>query len=178
MRPWVILDEIEGIGCGQDSEGYLLSLDARVMRDAKKYKIPTIGLETPQIVDAHYQRLPVNTIIAMLKSLPTQRADYPHGAVGKAVIELLASENVVLAMLFETHVQMQYLDPRGVKLRDDFTNQKILGARNRAWMPALTRALSQGNAFVAVGAAHLGGNYGILPMLQRKGYKITRIALK
>ncbi|MFT5006483.1 MAG: hypothetical protein ACI8YI_002108, partial [Paracoccaceae bacterium] len=29
-----------------------------------------------------------------------------------------------------------------------------------------------------VGAAHLGGRYGLLPMLQRKGYKITRVSIK
>lgn len=177
LNPWVILDEIEGLGCGQDSEGFKLSLDTRIMRTAENGKIPTIGLETPEKVDVYYRQLAQKNIVDMLKSLPIHKPNYPFGGVGKAVLGLLASENVVLAQVFVDYVNQQLPNQRGVRLRSDFRNQKILLARNKAWMPALTQALNSGRAFIAVGAAHLGGRNGILPMLQRKGYKITRIPL-
>ncbi len=177
LRPWFILDEIESLGCGPDSEGFLLSLDARVMRVAGRYKIPMIGLETPEKVDAHYRALSQKNIVDMIKSLPVMDEKYPHGGVGKAILGLLASENIVLAQVFQEYMDRSNPNQRGVKLRSDFWAKKILLARNKAWMPALTQAMNAGGSFVAVGAAHLGGRYGIMPMLQRKGYKITRIPL-
>ena len=35
--------------------------------------------------------------------------------------------------------------------------------------------LSEGKAFIAVGALHLPGDEGILNLLQRDGYRITRL---
>ncbi|MDA0222756.1 MAG: TraB/GumN family protein [Proteobacteria bacterium] len=178
MKPWFLFYAIEGLGCGQDNGGYQLSLDARIMRVAASNKIPTIGLETPQLVDAYYRAIPERDLVEMFKSLPIMFYNYPHGPAGKARLDLLASENTVLAMLFADYVDMQQTNPRGAALRKKFTDQKILGARNRAWMPALKQAFNAGGAFVAVGAAHLGGSYGLLPMLQESGYKITRISLE
>lgn len=177
LHPWVILDQIEGLGCGQDNESFQLSLDARVMRVADRYKIPMIGLETPAKVDAHYRALSQSNIADMIKSLPIMDPKYPHGGMGKSIIGLLASENIVLTYVFEDYIARSNPNQRGVRLRKDFLDKKILYARNKAWMPALTRALDAGGAFVAVGAAHLGGRYGLLPMLQQKGYKISRIPL-
>jgi uncharacterized protein YbaP (TraB family) len=96
LHPWFILDEISGLGCGQDNECMLLSLDARVMRVAGRYKIPMIGLETPQKVDLHYKALSEKDIAEMIKSLPILDDKYPHGGVGKAVLGLLGSEDIVL----------------------------------------------------------------------------------
>jgi uncharacterized protein len=35
--------------------------------------------------------------------------------------------------------------------------------------------LSEGNAFIAIGALHLPGNEGVLSLLENQGYKITAI---
>ncbi|MFT4715313.1 MAG: hypothetical protein ACI9ZD_000843 [Paracoccaceae bacterium] len=178
LRPWFIFDEISGLGCGQDNEGMLLSLDARVMRVAGRYKIPMIGLETPEKVDRHYRALSERDLVDMIKSLPTLDDKFPHGGAGKAMMGMLGNEDIVLTYVFEDYISQSNPHQRGVQLRRDFTDKKILFARNKAWMPALTKAFNAGGSFVAVGAAHLGGRYGLLPMLQRKGYKITRVSIK
>jgi uncharacterized protein YbaP (TraB family) len=177
LNPWFLYDRIEGLGCGQDNGTFQLSLDERVMRAAQNRKIPMAGLETPEKVDRYYQALSIGTIVTMMKSLPPQNPNFPHGPVGKGVIELLAAEEIVLAQRFDEWVESQYLDTNGIRLRADFRDRKILLARNQAWMPTLTAAFNAGGAFVAVGAAHLNGRYGLLAMLQKKGFKITRIAL-
>ena len=49
----------------------------------------------------------------------------------------------------------------------------LLTDRNRAWAKHIGRL--QGRPFIAVGAAHLAGPDNLLVLLQREGYRITRI---
>lgn len=52
----------------------------------------------------------------------------------------------------------------------------LISERNFAWLPKILEAHSQGDAFIAVGALHLGGENGLLELLKRDGFKIQRIA--
>ena len=53
---------------------------------------------------------------------------------------------------------------------------RLLGARNRRWMPKLEGYIKSGHTYFAVvGAAHLGGSDGLLAMLRARGYKVEQI---
>lgn len=56
----------------------------------------------------------------------------------------------------------------------DPTTEPMLWARNRAWMETLRPELAEGGAFVAVGAAHLLGEQGLLRLLEGEGYTVRR----
>lgn len=51
----------------------------------------------------------------------------------------------------------------------------LLDDRNRGWAAALPELLDGRNAVIAVGAAHLSGDTGILSTLERLGYTLTRL---
>ena len=51
----------------------------------------------------------------------------------------------------------------------------ILDERNKNWMP-LILARKEKRIVVAVGAAHLPGQYGVLNLLRAKGYTLTQVA--
>jgi uncharacterized protein YbaP (TraB family) len=51
----------------------------------------------------------------------------------------------------------------------------VLFKRNAHWLPTIEAALAQGDAFVAVGAAHLLGERGLLAEFQKRGYAVTRV---
>ncbi|MEE8118202.1 MAG: TraB/GumN family protein, partial [Gammaproteobacteria bacterium] len=52
----------------------------------------------------------------------------------------------------------------------------ILLQRNRNWIPQLERELKHGGTvLVVVGALHLVGEDGVVQLLQKRGYKITRL---
>jgi len=55
------------------------------------------------------------------------------------------------------------------------TSSLLLAERNRSWIPKIERFIAQNNTFIAVGAAHLGGEDGILRLLERKGYTLTPV---
>jgi uncharacterized protein len=52
---------------------------------------------------------------------------------------------------------------------------EILYRRNRLFVTRLNRHLSDGNALIAVGAAHIPGRDGVLDLLEAQGYRITRL---
>jgi uncharacterized protein len=63
------------------------------------------------------------------------------------------------------------------ELKDDpVMHERLLVARNRAWLPKLDALLGRaGRAFVVVGAAHLVGPEGVLAMFRAKGYKVEQL---
>lgn len=55
-------------------------------------------------------------------------------------------------------------------------NERLLGARNRAWIPKIDDFLESGHTyFVVVGAGHFGGSKGLLAFLRAKGYQIEQL---
>lgn len=62
-------------------------------------------------------------------------------------------------------------DPRLLKVYET----SLLKVRNRVMADRLARRLAEGNAFIAVGAAHLPGKDGVLSLLAARGYKISRV---
>lgn len=56
----------------------------------------------------------------------------------------------------------------------DFENYFLI-SRNQKWLPKLEALLKEDNAFIAVGAAHLIGNNGLINLLSLKGYTLTPI---
>ncbi|ACY18330.1 TraB/GumN family protein [Haliangium ochraceum] len=53
--------------------------------------------------------------------------------------------------------------------------EKLLLARNRAWMEILPDLFSDKTVFVAVGAGHFPGDDGLIDLLQEAGYEVVRI---
>jgi uncharacterized protein YbaP (TraB family) len=54
--------------------------------------------------------------------------------------------------------------------------ERVLGARNRNWIPKIERYLQSGQTyFVVTGAAHMGGRGGLLSLLRQRGYRIEQL---
>jgi uncharacterized protein len=56
----------------------------------------------------------------------------------------------------------------------DFENE-MLYKRNLAWIPEIKKLLAEKSAFIAVGAAHLGGTSGVLQLLRNEGFIIRAV---
>jgi uncharacterized protein YbaP (TraB family) len=54
--------------------------------------------------------------------------------------------------------------------------ERLLGVRNRAWIPKIEGYLHSGKIyFVVAGAAHMGGPSGVLALLRARGYQIEQL---
>ena len=61
-------------------------------------------------------------------------------------------------------------------LRTPFDSSHLRMARLIcSWIPAIEKMISEGEGFVAVGAAHLIGAGSVVELLQKKGYSVTRV---
>ncbi len=53
----------------------------------------------------------------------------------------------------------------------------FLDQRNKNWIPKIKNYASKGKAFIAVGAGHLGGENGVIRLLENEGYKVTPVKM-
>jgi uncharacterized protein YbaP (TraB family) len=53
--------------------------------------------------------------------------------------------------------------------------QRLIFDRNTRMVERMQPTLGQGRAFIAIGALHLYGERGVLALLERRGYKVTRV---
>jgi uncharacterized protein YbaP (TraB family) len=51
----------------------------------------------------------------------------------------------------------------------------LVDERNHDWLPKIDEHIKQEPCFIAVGALHLPGNYGLINLLRKAGYKVKAI---
>lgn len=51
----------------------------------------------------------------------------------------------------------------------------MLDDRNKNWIPKIEEAMKSKSVFVAVGAGHLGGEFGVIALLKKAGYTVVPI---
>lgn len=54
-------------------------------------------------------------------------------------------------------------------------NAMLLDNRNRNWIPVIEKLIRKDRMFIAVGAAHLVGNKGVIALLRQRGYTVTPV---
>lgn len=88
-----------------------------------------------------------------------------------------AAELATLTRAYETGdlpaVEAYLFDPERLRAYPDFY-EKVFYKRNRNWLPALERTMRRDDAFVAVGLGHLLGDRGLLALLTKRGWRVTR----
>jgi uncharacterized protein YbaP (TraB family) len=53
----------------------------------------------------------------------------------------------------------------------------LINNRNRNWIPVMSKMMTTGSVFFAVGAGHLAGENGVINLLKKAGYKLTPISI-
>jgi uncharacterized protein YbaP (TraB family) len=123
---------------------------------------PVVGLETAREQLSLFDRMSGNAQMALLQGLVESAGDGHDNPLADAwmrgdVARLAAETEEALA--------------NNAELR-----ATLLTNRNRRWMEAIVPLLARGQKpLVAVGAGHLGGHDGLIPMLEARGWTVTRV---
>lgn len=148
------------------------TLDAEIERKVVEKHIPARGLERGSFQDK---------LLDKLLDLRMLRAAIEHT---KDRAELAKDSRDDLAEYCagtDTTPGMDE-DMRADLLAAGYTNQELdqidelmVFSRNEDWIPKLEKILATNNVFIAVGADHLSGPRGVVALLEKRGYKLTRV---
>lgn len=144
--------------------------DRQLEDRAKRRSVPIATLDDPeqllamftgadQAQQLEYLRLSLETTTDTAAAMSTLMKAYFEGRVREA--------------WEHSRILIDQLDiPDGEEIFDE-VNQVILVDRNKSWEPKIASLVSGKNVVLAVGAAHLSGETGVLRALERAGYKIS-----
>lgn len=138
-------------------------MDVELMAQAKERHKTLTHLETVDEQIAVFEQISLEEQLSELRHALTEDSR----AQARVLVDAFASgdEQRLISALF---------DAEQMKSAPGFY-QTVLFARNARWVPTLEPLLAQGDALVAVGAAHLFGERGLLHEFGQRGYRITRV---
>lgn len=172
MQPWFAGFFLDGSGCGGGFGAYL-GLDDRIEKVARQAKVPVGGLENPGAGMAALASQPLADQVKMLEWDLTSTLNLDDQIV--TMTEAYFGERLAEGILIQNQTLYGDLDvPRSeiAQVLNGF-QRRLLDDRNRAWIKVIDR--TPGNSLViAVGGAHLPGEAGLLNLLAKQGYTLTR----
>jgi len=141
----------------QEQLGKTKGYDQYFNDEAKKRGIPSSGLETVQYQLSTVNTIPIEEQADMLvASLGTEISEY-----NKMLDLYLANDLDGLTALMEDS-----------EMTSDAFNNNFLVQRNKNWIPEIEKLVKLQKTFIAVGAAHLTGENGVVELLQNAGYTV------
>lgn len=162
QKPWAVMMALS-MPPPRTGEFLDLVLQARATRQ----NLPVSGLETVAEQLAVFDGLTLPQQIALLEDTVRMQADLDREfeALHKAY---LARDLTAIVAISEKY------QPGDERLYNEVMD-RLLAQRNRRMAERMTPMLRQGGAFIAVGAAHLPGETGLLYRLEKAGYRVSAI---
>lgn len=161
MLQLMLMTSPKVIGCVSPA-----SYDLSLTNEAKKRRIPVVGLET---ADMQMAFLSGQTAASQSKML-IDAADDPQKLAANYRLLMEAYKKQDSDQLYEAMAKQQAGE-------DAALYDRLLRQRNEAWAPQLVELTTKKPSFIAVGGGHLGGKNGLIELLKSLGYKLTAIRL-
>jgi hypothetical protein len=162
QKPWAVMMALS-MPPPKTGEYLDLILQDRATRQNK----PVSGLETIQEQVAVFDQLPLPDQVALLNEAVQEQGSFEKD-LEEMTKAYLARD---LAALAEAGVEHKPANDRLYRSVMD----RLLTRRNTRMAARLEPILKEGNAFIAVGAAHLPGESGLLNLLEKAGYRVTPV---
>ena len=161
LRPWFIVMLLES----PPREYIQLGVEAFLARRAQANSKAISGLESLQEAMESYSGLSDRQSEALLLVFFINAARSDSDGIGQMMKAWRQGDAETL-----THLA------HGAYSDFPAMGERLLGARNRKWIPKIEGYLRSGQTyFVVAGAAHMGGSEGLLALLQARGYKVEQL---
>lgn len=156
---------------------YEYGIDNLLIQRAKKLNKPVIALEGAEQL-SYFVHLPEDAIIrsfdalekhhkAFLNDIISLEDDYRHQRAKKTWAEIANPAH-----------QLRFLPRRDHPLWQELMYDTLLTQRNQIWLPKLIEILPHKPTLIAVGAAHLFGEQGLIVRLRQVGYQLKPVKVK
>ena len=159
MKPFVIVQTVIQLNFFGKTESY----EMKIQEVASSHKIPFAGLET------------IAGQISLFDNLSREKQ-------AQLVMENIRNDekNIALMNQMQGIYRRQQLDSlyqlmenEGGVLQEE--QNLFLDQRNLAWIAKIKETIAKNKTFIAVGAAHLAGEKGIIELLRKEGYTVTPV---
>ncbi len=177
MKPWFLAISLAVPPCLRNAPQATHGLDMRLMDSAETAGIPIHSLEDPMSVYTMLDAEPLDKQVADLSTylhLLSSNLDDLH-----TLKDGYFAQNVQRVVTFQEQQFFASLDASQARTAaEDLTdlNTQLITGRNRAWMDVIQDAQAD-HLMIAVGAAHLPGETGLLSLLEEQGYTLRRKTL-
>ena len=141
-------------------------VEIELMTIAQKGKIPINGFETIAFQASMFDSIPYRT---QAKELLKQ-----IDSIGSAKMYLDSMLTIYKNQETDKLIQLMASESFG----EAGNNELLLKNRNLNWVSQMKEIFKTENIFVAVGAAHLFGNDGLIALLRKEGYSVIGIENK
>lgn len=145
-----------------------LVLDLWLIQWAYDLGMRVVALETVDEQVSLFDNVGDRDQVEMLREILVQLEKQPDGM--EVLINEYLAGNMASAYRRMENAARKDDDPAARKFKEQFLDQ-----RNHTMVRRMIPLLQRGRAFVAVGALHMPGEQGILSLLERRGYRVTRI---
>lgn len=177
FRPFVVtalisIPSCELPGVLKSSSGMNNSVDVRIARAAEAAGIPTTGLETFAEQMEAITNVPLAEEVAMLEKLVLHEDQIEDFAA--TLVALYHAERMD-QMLALGKIEMPFAPLADIP--EGFAKSMIVD-RNQLMAERSLPYLSEGGAFIAVGALHLPGAEGLVALFRRYGFEVERVRLQ
>ena len=160
MKPFAIISLMypKMVDCKIDA------YDMRFAKMAQKQELPIKALETPEYQMGLFDQIPmaeqVDWLLDLMRDFNKAKQQINQ------LMNAYNSKNITQLeeALFESSPEYEKY------------NDLLLYNRNANWVPIITNQVKARPTFIAVGAAHLLGEKGLVSLLQKEGYTLTPLA--
>ncbi|REA59951.1 TraB/GumN family protein [Dyadobacter luteus] len=158
-KPFVLMGPLFTSVLGCEPKSYEMAL----VELAGKQKSEVIGLETVEEQMGIFDTIPykdqVKMLLSMIDSLPQARKEF------RDLVNLYKSENIQELYTATTKSSFGMEENQDIMLYD----------RNKKWIGRIKNIIAEKSTLFAVGAAHLGGEKGVIALLRKEGYTVTSV---
>jgi len=145
-------------------------LDFVLARTAREHGKPVHELEGMENQISVLESIPDAEQVVLLRHAVENRSRLPN-LVGRVIEAYLARD---LAAMWRISEESGGKGEEERRLNEIFAN-RLIYERNERMAEQMEARLGEGGAFIAVGAAHLYGDRGVLSLLEQRGYRVTRV---
>ncbi|MBL7826582.1 MAG: TraB/GumN family protein [Saprospiraceae bacterium] len=146
--------------------GAMTSVEMELYKSAKRRKLATTGLETTAYQMAIFDSIPYQAqakmLIDGLRSTETDGSG-EDGQLGQMLKMYREQDiNAMQAMIAD--------EAKGMAQYEEL----LLKKRNRNWIAPMSRLMREKPTIFAVGAGHLGGEWGVVALLRKAGFRVEK----
>jgi uncharacterized protein YbaP (TraB family) len=166
MKPWAALANLTVTPEDYDP----FTLDQKLYALARTRRLPAFGLEGIEEQIAVFEGIPPDSQVALLRHGLAEREHFV-GLIEPTIQAWLKRDLALLDAVHErTIVRYPQMAEHYRTLTRHLIDNRSVVMAHRLFLP-----LRKGGVFVAIGADHLYGEKGVLRLLQKQGYRITRV---